>query len=83
MSKLLLYKGIKFDWWQKNDDGLVFSEICHECASRAFPKINLELDAGDAACACCGVLGCKNKGDTDAPHYYIDFDDSLVEYEEA
>lgn len=80
MSKCLLYKGVRFDWWETNDEGFVFSEMCHECASKAFPKINLELDSGDAACGCCGVLGCTNSGDTEDPHYYIDFDDSLVEF---
>lgn len=80
MGKLLLYKGIKFDWWQTTEEGLVFSEMCYECASKAFPNINLELDSGDAASACCGVLGCSNRGDTEDPHYYIDFDDTLVEF---
>ena len=80
MSKCLSYKGVTFDWWETNDDGLVFSEMCHSCASKNFPKINLELDDGSVACASCGVKGCSNDGNGDEPHYYIDFDDALIEF---
>lgn len=81
MAKVLLYKGIRFDDYERNEDGTFWAEMCHGHAVEFSDKIANELDEGCTARGICSVCGCDRSGDgEDGLHYYIDFDPAYVEF---
>lgn len=75
----LIYKGIVFDEYAQDPDGAIWAEVCSACADRYKELICDEIDEGDTACGCCSVKGCKNNGNHDGKHYYIDFIPSKIQ----
>lgn len=81
--KELVYKGIVFDDYTKNEDGTYWAEMCVECASKYGDIITDELDDGGTARCCCSVKGCYNNGDDEKLHFYIDFKPEFVSFREV
>lgn len=84
--KNLVYKGIVFDDWTRGDPESPYdpywSEICESCAQKYRDKIEGRIDDGKCASGICGVKGCNNHGADADSHYYIDFEDKEITFEE-
>lgn len=82
--KELVYKGIVFDDYAKNEDGTYWAEMCVECAEKYRDILTDELDDGGTARGCCSVKGCLNSGDANEKlHFYIDFKPEFVSFREV
>lgn len=80
--KILNYKGIAFDDYALDENGHYWAEMCAKCAEKYRDNITNELDDGNTAYGICSIYGCSNKGENVTPHYYIDFDDNFISFEE-
>lgn len=79
----MIYKGIIFDDFVQDENGNRWAEICNDCARKYADRIADELDDGGTASGFCSVKGCHNNGANAAMHFYIDFEQNLVEFEEG
>ena len=79
--KELIYKGIVFDdYVERYDDGSYWAVMCSSCASKHFNLVKDNLDpAGEGICS---VKGCHNIGEDADDHFYIDFEDEFVSFQE-
>ena len=78
--RYLLYKGILFDDFTIDEDG-VWAELCNPCAARYATLLADELDDGMTAPGVCGRAGCSNSDEESGHgHYYVDFDPKLITY---
>jgi hypothetical protein len=81
IPEILIYKGIEFDEFTRDEYGL-WGEICQHCLDKN-PQLKEDIDDGMTAMGCCSVRGCKNTGeDQEENHYYIDFKKEEVTFKE-
>lgn len=80
--KILKYKGIAFDDYAQNEDGTFWAEICQECVKKHYDTISAEIDDGGTARCFCSVKGCFNNGENADFHFYIDFNNENIVFEE-
>lgn len=82
--KILVYKGIEFDDYTKDEDGAYWAEICQECVEKYWDKVNEDIDDGGTARCFCSRRGCWNSGnDDESMQYYIDFKPEYVSFKEV
>ena len=83
--ELLVYKGIRFDHWEKETDDngneVCWAEMCDEHAEQYREILKDELsDGGMSACSICGCTKIGYDEENANSWYYVDFKTELIDY---